>query len=287
MKAGVASTKYSNGATGNGSGQSVSDGNPPSRIIIGGIEDLGGGLLAGICPGCIPDIRTNMIDDNGLVPTGTSSPSVRRLFNRRSTLGLRGGFGTFRLGKSTPTTAWDHTVFDPFGTTGAAGSQAGLLGYGEQRRRCHRATPCARSTTRSATTCPRWGWPVWPSVSVRPSPAPKAPIGAEYGVRRANLAYAAGPVNVAAAYAETKLPNTNLKAANIGASFNMGFMTLMGQYHDVPASTARQQADQQRDGRSRYRDLQAGRRYSSVQLRPDRIGLKVDLPSGWQAEAPR
>jgi len=48
------------------------------------------------------------------------------------------------------------------------------------------------------------------------------------------IGYAAGPINVALAYGETKeaVGNETLEAWNIGASWNFGFMTLMGQYHD-------------------------------------------------------
>jgi predicted porin len=48
------------------------------------------------------------------------------------------------------------------------------------------------------------------------------------------IGYAAGPINVAAAYGETKeaLGSENLEAYNVGGSWNFGFMTLMGQYHN-------------------------------------------------------
>ncbi|RYD90438.1 MAG: porin [Sphingobacteriales bacterium] len=87
IKAGVAQTKYSSGAAGtNGNGLSVADGS--SRFIIGGTEDLGGGLKA------VFQIDTRFrADDNGGAPT--SSP----LAGGNTFVGLSGGLGMIQLGK--------------------------------------------------------------------------------------------------------------------------------------------------------------------------------------------
>ena len=46
------------------------------------------------------------------------------------------------------------------------------------------------------------------------------------------VGYAAGPVNVAVALGNTEVTAArDFKAMNVGASFNAGFMTVMGQYH--------------------------------------------------------
>ncbi|MFI5447349.1 porin [Polaromonas sp. UC242_47] len=88
IKGGVAQTKYSNGPAGavTGSGLSVSDGS--SRFIIGGTEDLGGGLKA------VFQIDTRFrVDDNGAAPT--SSP----LAGGNTFVGLSGGLGMIQIGK--------------------------------------------------------------------------------------------------------------------------------------------------------------------------------------------
>jgi predicted porin len=55
-------------------------------------------------------------------------------------------------------------------------------------------------------------------------------VGNKY--RGFRLGYAAGPVSVAVAYGRTyDLGAEDLKAANIGGSFNAGFATFMAQYH--------------------------------------------------------
>ena len=86
LKAGVAQTKYSNAAVGNGSSLGVADGS--SRFILSGSEDLGGGLRANFQI----DNRFRL-DDNGAAPTsnpvGTGS----------TFLGLSGGFGNLQIGK--------------------------------------------------------------------------------------------------------------------------------------------------------------------------------------------
>ncbi|WP_395057170.1 porin [Polaromonas sp.] len=88
IKGGVAQTKYSNGAAPavNGNGLSVSDGS--SRFIIGGTEDLGGGLKA------VFQIDTRFrLDDNGAAPT--ASP----LATGNTFVGLSGGLGMIQIGK--------------------------------------------------------------------------------------------------------------------------------------------------------------------------------------------
>jgi predicted porin len=92
FKAGIATTKYANGASANGTGQSVGDGS--SRLLIGFNEDLGGGLRA---TGQV-DIRMR-IDDNGGAGAAPTSAVASQLATGNTWLGLAGGFGSFRLGK--------------------------------------------------------------------------------------------------------------------------------------------------------------------------------------------
>ncbi len=98
IKAGVAQTKYSGGPAGtiNGNGLSVSDGS--SRFIIGGTEDLGGGLKA------VFQIDTRFrADDNGGTPNGALAASslvnTSQLGGGNTFVGLSGGLGMIQLGK--------------------------------------------------------------------------------------------------------------------------------------------------------------------------------------------
>ncbi|HWH82538.1 MAG TPA: porin, partial [Burkholderiaceae bacterium] len=69
---------------------------------------LGGGLKAGfvLLAGVNPD-------------SGTTNS---KFFNRRSTVSLMGGFGEVRLGRDYTPTFWNQTLFDAFGTNGLGSS---------------------------------------------------------------------------------------------------------------------------------------------------------------------
>lgn len=83
VKGGVAQTKYSGGAAGtNGNGLSVADGS--SRFIIGGTEDLGGGLKA------IFQIDTRFKLDEATAAAQAGGNTF---------VGLSGGLGMIQLGK--------------------------------------------------------------------------------------------------------------------------------------------------------------------------------------------
>jgi len=90
IKAGISSSKFSNGADGtNGSINGVGDGS--SKFIISGSEDLGGGLRAVFQW----DNRLRP-DDNGL---NASSGMGNELAGGNSFVGLAGSFGQVRLGR--------------------------------------------------------------------------------------------------------------------------------------------------------------------------------------------
>ncbi|MDP2035255.1 MAG: porin [Polaromonas sp.] len=96
IKGGVAHTKYSGAAAGNGNGLSIADGS--SRFIIGGTEDLGGGLKA------VFQIDTRFrMDDNGgasgAAGTGTLTAAPSQLAGGNTFVGLSGGLGMIQLGK--------------------------------------------------------------------------------------------------------------------------------------------------------------------------------------------
>lgn len=82
IKTGVAQTKYSGGATGNGNGLAVMDGS--SQFHIKGSEDLGGGLKANF------QIDTRFRTDE--------SPAAAQA-GGNTWVGLSGGFGSVQVGK--------------------------------------------------------------------------------------------------------------------------------------------------------------------------------------------
>ncbi len=215
------------------------DGNASSRLGFRGVEDLGGGMRAGFWleAGVNPDIggtnTTNAVNVNG--SANASTPVVSQFFNRRSTVSLMGGFGEVRLGRDYTPSFWNYTIFDPFGTNGVASmlNVAGTLGSGAQT--------LVRANNTIGYFLPAMGG-VYGQVQVA---AGEGVRGNKYIGGR--VGYAAGPVNVAVAFGKTNkttgstlTPGGVFTAAvpmaddytdmNVGASFNMGFMTLMGQY---------------------------------------------------------
>ena len=188
-----------------------------NRLGFRGVEDLGGGMRAGFW------IEGGMLNDtgNGLGAGGAMD------WQRRSTVSLMGGFGEIRLGRDYTPTFYNKTVFDPFGTNGL-GSELNLestLGSG--------ATTLVRASNAISYFLPAMGG-IYGQVQVA---AGENTTGNKYVGGR--LGYAAGPVDVAVAYGKTyKNPGvasgapmfSDFTDANIGASFNLGFMKLMGQY---------------------------------------------------------
>ena len=180
-----------------------------NRLGFRGIEDIGGGMRAGFW------IEGGMAPDTG----GTG-----QTWQRRSTVSLIGGFGELRFGRDYTPSFWNKTVFDPFGTNGI-GSELNVestLGSG--------ATTLVRANNTIGYFLPALGG-VYGQVQVA---AGEATTGNKYVGGR--IGYAGGPVNVAGAWGKTYKTGTmadDFVDVNIGASFNMGFMTLMGQYGKV------------------------------------------------------
>jgi predicted porin len=187
------------------------DGNASSRLGFRGVEDLGGGMRAGFW------IEGAMSPDSG---------GAGQTWQRRSTLSLMGGFGEVRLGRDYTPTFWNHTVFDPFGTNGV-GSQTNLMtAQGITSVQNNGATTLVRANNTIGYFLPAMGG-LYGQVQIAAGEG--TPGNKYFGVR---LGYAAGPVNVAVALGNTEVNATrDQKAMNIGASYNIGFMTVYGQYH--------------------------------------------------------
>ena len=209
------------------------DGNSSSRLGFRGVEDLGGGLKAGFW------IEGGLSADTG----GTGQN-----WQRRSSVSLMGGFGEIRLGRDYTPTFWNHTVFDPFGTNGV-GSQTNLM---TQQNPALLSGSSSGGTSGvnvmgSSTTLVRADNTIGyflPSIGGLYGQVQLAlgegATGNEYMGGR--IGYAAGPVNVAVAYGETKdsIGLADLKTMNAGFSFNMGFLAVMGQFHEYKAGSAKQ-----------------------------------------------
>ena len=210
------------------------DGMGSSRLGFRGVEDLGGGLRAGFW------IEGALSADvgGGTASSGAGATAGGQTWQRRSTVSLMGGFGEVRLGRDYTPTFWNHTVFDPFGTNGV-GSQTNLMTQqGQTSVLSGGATTLVRANNTIGYFLPAMGG-VYGQVQVA---AGEGVVGNKYLGGR--IGYAAGPVNVAVAVGRTEItPATDMNAMNVGASFNLGFMTLMGQWQKYKIDFAAPTAD--------------------------------------------
>lgn len=216
-----------------------SDGNASSRLGFRGIEDLGDGMRAGFW------LEAGMSPDTGGVGAAGGS-----FFNRRATASLLGGFGEVRLGRDYTPSYWNHAVFDPFGGVGIGAAtnlvqtgatvgagNAAIVGAATNTTRVLGVPGAGVGDARSGTFVradnaigyflPALGG-LYGQLMVA---AGEGVVGNKYQGGR--LGYAAGPVNVAAAYGRTRLSTNNYFTEwNVGASFAFGPFILMGQYSD-------------------------------------------------------
>ena len=203
------------------------DGNASSRLGFRGVEDLGGGLRGGFWleAGVNPDTgSTNM----AVVTAGGSS--VSQLFNRRSTVSLMGGFGEVRLGRDYTPTFWNYTVFDPFGTNGVGSMLNPISTLHNPAATAALQTGSAVPTLVRANNTIGYFLPAMGGLygQVQVAAGENVTGGKYIGGR---IGYAAGPVNVAAAYGRNDRTGTmvdDYSDMNLGGSFNVGFMTIMG-----------------------------------------------------------
>ncbi|MBX7229679.1 MAG: porin [Burkholderiaceae bacterium] len=195
-----------------------------TRFGVRGTEDLGGGMRAAFW------LEAGLNNDNGSFGgTNTNNQSTGGTggggltFNRRATVSLLGNFGEVRLGRDYVPTFWNLTIFDPFGTNGVAQStNINLI----------TAMPTSvRASNSIAYFLPSnlgglYGQATY-AFGENNSNAANKRDGNHAGLR---VGYAGGPFDIAVAAGKTKYVAGDYKVANIGGSYNFGFLKLMGQY---------------------------------------------------------
>ncbi|MBB5273418.1 porin [Quisquiliibacterium transsilvanicum] len=210
VKTGITQTKYSNGVANNGNHTAMNDGS--SRFIISGSEDLGGGLKA------IFQVDNRFRPDDG----GTQSLAGGNTF-----VGLAGGFGTVRLGKLD---TYYYFGLDEHGARATAlqHSNTSILGYvngslGTTTVGTANTATVARNSRLNNVI--RWDSPNFGGLSGGLTYSTGASAGAGAGegagmgdgnkgqVWSANIGYAAGPLNVGAAYFDEKVEGYKTFAA--------------------------------------------------------------------------
>lgn len=209
LKSGIAQTKFSNGATGNGSATEMVDGS--SRIIIGGSENLGNGLKA------VFQVDNRFrVDDNASGGTlGTGNTFV----------GISGGFGTLRTGKLD---TYYNLGTDEFSARAVAiqHSNISLLGWVNGN-----SSSAAIARVSRSTNVLRYDLPSFSGVKAGLSWSPNAngsegvPGASQGQAYAADVGYAAGPLSLGAAYWNEKnegATNSGQTAWRVFGSYDFG-----------------------------------------------------------------
>ncbi|MEP6874857.1 MAG: porin [Burkholderiales bacterium] len=183
-----------------------------SKIAFKGTEDLGDGLSAifWLEGQTDPDVGTN----------GGSNGTATAFWNRRSTVGMAGKFGEFRLGRDYVPAFGIMADFDPANTNGS-GNALNLwtyLGSG--------AVTEVRANNAVSYFLPGNLGGFSGQVMVAPGEglAGQKYVGARFG-------YATGALKLSAAFGQTDTANADtpkFKTASVGGSYNFGFATLQG-----------------------------------------------------------
>ena len=212
--------------------QLSSGGLTSSRLGFRGVEDLGGGLKAGF------HLEAGVNADNGSA-SATSANNQSNLasnggltFNRRSTVSLMGNFGEVRLGRDYTPQYLSQLAFDPFGTVGVgaiANIQAAPAYTTSQRASNSVAYHAPKMGGFYGTAMYHMGENVKDGAATE-----KSGDGMGFSV-----GYAAGPIDAAVAYTETKITNNEkIKSFNLGGSYDLGMAKLMALYSQDKNSLA-------------------------------------------------
>ncbi len=202
------------------------DGLQTSRFIVRGVEDIGGGMRASFwLEGAVS------VDSGGGASGGApGATGGGHTWQRRSTVSLSGSFGEIRLGRDYTSTFWTHVLFDPFNLAGVA-NQANLMTSTKMATPVNSGgTTLLRANNMIGYFLPGNLGGIYGQFNVA---AGEGVTGNKYIGGR--LGYAKGPLNVAFAYGVTDKTGTmtdDMKAWNLGGSYDLGFMRVLGQYHN-------------------------------------------------------
>ena len=189
----------------------VSGGINTSRFGVRGVEDLGDGLKAGFWLESGFNADSGSINDTG------------RFWSRRSTVSLIGSFGEVRLGRDYTPTYTGFADFDLFGDNGVAASGKFNSSLGTVR------DTGTRADNQIMYLLPSNIGGVYGRAAVA---AGEGTAGKKYYGGR--IGYAAGPFDVSVSYGQTTvaplLGEDKFKDANIGASYDLGVVKLVGYY---------------------------------------------------------
>jgi predicted porin len=176
-----------------------------SRWGLRGVEDLGGGLRA------IYQLESRINPDTGTTDGGN------RLFGREAWLGLQGGFGTLRFGRTLMPTQRIISNYDPHGTDGIGsyGSTDLALGHGV----------LVRADNGIYYETPNLGgFTSFIAYALDENPAQSSDVA------NIRLRFQMAGADFSVGYADAGLPGN--KVTSIGGSYDLKFAKPMFSYHD-------------------------------------------------------
>jgi predicted porin len=227
VKAGLAQTKYSGAATGNGSATGLADGS--SRFILSGSEDLGGGLRANF------QVDTRFrIDDNGNAAAGAANLTASPLAGGATFIGLSGKFGNLQIGKLDT-----HYCLgsDTHGTRATAlqASSCGLLGYVNGGGAAQSIANASRAVTVTRYTSPNFSGLTFQGTYSTSFSSSEGAVGKTSGGNATNVRadYVKGPLTAGLSVWQAKgedqtatAARTGQKATTLAVNYNLGVATL-------------------------------------------------------------
>ena len=176
-----------------------------SRFGLRGVEPLGGGLSA------IFQLESRINAQNGT----TETP---RFWGRESWVGLRGGFGTFRMGRTLSPSQRIASNYDPHGTDGIGSFGSGGLLLG------HSSATFVRMDNGLYYETPNLsGFTVFGAFAMDDTPGPT-----DERFHSIRLRYAKGPLDVSLGIGELSVGNN---VNSFGAAYDFRFVKPMVQFH--------------------------------------------------------
>ena len=210
-----------------------------SALGFRGVEDLGGGMKASF------HLEGSANTDSGAgQPSNTNNqasgalaggPAVQAgnqgfTFGRRAYVALGGGWGEVRLGREYTPHFWNYTFYDPFGTNGVGTTLALAYSAGDSTNvRASNAINYVGNFGGFGVNLMTY-FGEQPSNVVTTAITNSASAGSGGSMR---LSYDNGPVSVGLGIGQTTVGSAathRVKYTNVGASYNFGFMSLMGNW---------------------------------------------------------